>query len=947
MQYYPLHSNLQNSSKLISKKEFTDKDTKLYQEPHQIFLRNYISKQTIYDSVLVYHSMGSGKTCSAISITEGFKEYIYNLNRNIVVLVKNRNIERNFKSELLSQCSDNNYLTEEEREILNSKVFTDSKKTIKNRVARDINKYYQFITYGTFVNRVLGSKEYEKDEFGNNTNVVIRKNGQIVRKLSKDRITDLSNSVIIVDEAHNITNTDTYHALYKILQNSTNTRLVLLTATPIFDNIKEIFELTNLLNINANLPIRNELFKTDPLYAEKIKSSYINENVLKGGISSITDYGFEQIKKHLQGKVSHVQTNLQTFPTRIDIGDSITDRQGSVKVVFCNMSKYQYDIYTQAFKDDTGIDNSTDIIDIDYDKDPEYDYDELNIQNMENIEKSQKTSSLYKNSSDASTMVYPENLYGKAGYQSFFTKQQGRLKPKDPTVLHVDGKLKLYSSKLHTLITNIKQSEGLVFIFSHFVTNGGTSLLSQVLLANGYSEYRGGTSSTNNSFVVFDDKMSGEQKEKIRKIFNSQENSNGSIIKIIVGSPVMSEGITLKRVRQVHILEPYWNLSRVEQVIGRAIRNYSHYDLPKHQQNVQVYKYVSIYKQDKEDQDVNNNSEQIPINFFIDKEKYILSEEKDRSNKKVERFLKKLSIDCDFNKDRNQLNNSYDLSPQCDYTECQYECDIPKLKLDDRSTYNYYLQTLANYQIASSTELISKAFETQFVWNLQDLVLYIRKNYPYMSDEAIYTSLTSMVNDKLIVKDNFGRDGFIVQKGPYYIFNAENIDIKSSFFSKFLDFSNYYSRTNLNNYIFDKYKINILDEIKSAVEEVDIVQKSTHKESEAQEKVILSKQLLLYNENIANNNIVYGTFYSRPQKEDEVTIKDKKFRIVDKRSSADSDDKRKIVTGMVCTSYSKGDLIKLVEFLQIKHSENLQKLDKIKLCKLIEDHFDKEGMLLK
>lgn len=945
MEYYPLHSNSENSSKLISKKEFTEKDTKIYQEPHQIFLRNYISKQTIYDNVLIYHSMGSGKTCSAISIAEGFKEYIYNLNRNIVVLVKNRNIERNFKGELLSKCTDNNYLTDEEREILNSKQFNENKKTIKNRVSRDINKYYQFITYGTFVNRVLGSKEYEKDDFGNNTNVVIRRNGQIVRKLSKDRITDLSNSVIIVDEAHNITNTDTYNALYKILKNSSNTRLVLLTATPIFDNVKELFELTNLLNINANLPIRNELFRTDPVYIEKIKSNYINENVLKGGISSITEYGFQQIQKNLQGKVSHVQTNLNTFPTRIDIGESITDRTGSVKVVLCQMSKYQYDIYKQAFKDDTGIvdtkDKSTEMIDVDYDKDPEYDFDELNLQNMENVEKLQKTSSLYKNSSDASTMVYPDNLYGKAGYQSFFTKQQGRLRPKDPTILHVDGQLKLYSSKLHTLITNVKKSDGLVFIFSHFVTNGGTSLLSQVLLANGYSEYRGGTSSTGKSFVVFDDKISGEQKEKIRKIFNSQENSNGSIIKIIVGSPVMSEGITLKRVRQVHILEPYWNLSRVEQVIGRAIRNYSHYDLPKHQQNVEVYKYVSVYSPE-------NDKDNDPINFFVDKEKYILSEEKDRSNKKAERFLKKLSIDCDFNKDRNQLQRDNDFTSKCDYSECQYECDIPKLQIEDKSTYNYYLQTIANYQIASSTELISRAFETQFVWNLQDLILFIRKKYPYMSNEAIFTSLTSMVNDKLIIKDSFGRDGFIIQKGPYYIFNAENIDVKSSFFNKFLDFSNYYSKTNLNNYILDKYKVNILEEIKSIDKKEDLLQKESVKTKESdQERVILSKQMLLYNENIANNNIVYGTFYSRPQKEDEVTIKDKKFRIVDKRTSLDSDDKRKVVTGMVCTSYSKGDLIKLVEFLQIKHSENLQKLDKIKLCKLIEDHFDKEGLLLK
>jgi SNF2 family DNA or RNA helicase len=37
-----------------------------------------------------------------------------------------------------------------------------------------------------------------------------------------------------------------------------------------------------------------------------------------------------------------------------------------------------------------------------------------------------------------------------------------------------------------------------------------------------------------------------------------------------------AEGITLKKVRNVYIMEPYWNPSRIEQVIGRAIRIGSH-----------------------------------------------------------------------------------------------------------------------------------------------------------------------------------------------------------------------------------------------------------------------------------------------------------------------------------------------------------------------------------
>ena len=36
--------------------------------PHQIFVRNFLSFQTPYNSLLLYHGLGTGKTCSAISV---------------------------------------------------------------------------------------------------------------------------------------------------------------------------------------------------------------------------------------------------------------------------------------------------------------------------------------------------------------------------------------------------------------------------------------------------------------------------------------------------------------------------------------------------------------------------------------------------------------------------------------------------------------------------------------------------------------------------------------------------------------------------------------------------------------------------------------------------------------------------------------------------------------
>ncbi len=58
-----------------------------------------------------------------------------------------------------------------------------------------------------------------------------------------------------------------------------------------------------------------------------------------------------------------------------------------------------------------------------------------------------------------------------------------------------------------------------------------------------------------------------------------------------------SEGLDLKGTRSVQIMEPHWNDSKIEQVIGRGIRYKSHAHLPKDQRNVTVKRYYSSHPQ--------------------------------------------------------------------------------------------------------------------------------------------------------------------------------------------------------------------------------------------------------------------------------------------------------------------------------------------------------------
>ena len=58
-------------------------------------------------------------------------------------------------------------------------------------------------------------------------------------------------------------------------------------------------------------------------------------------------------------------------------------------------------------------------------------------------------------------------------------------------------------------------------------------------------------------------------RQEMLKVLNSPKNKNGDTIKIIMISSAGSEGLDLKNIRQIHIMEPYWNEVRVKQVIGR------------------------------------------------------------------------------------------------------------------------------------------------------------------------------------------------------------------------------------------------------------------------------------------------------------------------------------------------------------------------------------------
>lgn len=937
----------------LNKHEFTthadeNKRNTLYQDPNQLLLRNFISQPTIYESVLLYNFLGSGKTCAAITIAEGFKEYISNLGRKIVVLVKNKNIQKNFMNELMSKCTGDDYLIDEERDLIfnssTKQTFKQNlqKKEVLNKAQRLIASSYTFITYGSFVNRVLGAKDYIKDEIGRNTNKLKREGGQVIRKRAKNPIKSLDNTVVIVDEAHNITNNDVYIALHQVLSRSFNHRLILLTATPIYDNPKEIFELANLLNVNdesLQLPIRNELFKPIPAknmgpLLTRVTSPYINSNILKGGIIRVTDEGMQELQNSFIGKVSFLRADTKNYPKQYTRGlELIYNRRGTTNVEYCLMSPFQYQTYLEALSKDVKDNGMFDITTL---RDVESQENE-----SENVPSVSRTSSLYKNSSDASTMTYPNNLFGKNGFLTVFDKVGINFKLKKEYQDVLTTELSNYSCKLAKLIHNLKKSKGNAFIYSSYVSYGGTSLLKLLLQYNGYKEYRGAKGT--NQFVMYDESSTPETREKYRRVFNSPENKHGDYISVIIGSPIISEGITLKNVRQVHLLEPCWNMSRINQIIGRSTRNYSHHDLKPEERNVSIFKYVAVFKSEE----VSALPHRDMRRFFIDREKYILSEEKDRSNKKVERILKEMSFNCELSYSRNRLPSENNGLPECDYTVCDYNCAFHRVRNtnDDKSTYIENIKFFDKFDLQLVSDTIKSLFKKYFVWKLDDIVKNVQQIEPMISNEAVYYVLGNAVQNKTMFEDMYGRDGFIINKGDFYIFNSSDIDIQSSLYSKILDFS------------VDKSKYTLQDYVKQTMKK-DLFVDDDDLTEEEQETDVLSDGDKLFNETIIRKHNIFGTYRQRGTYEEPYGKKDNKFRIVDLRSvSSENDqandndqdefDKRKVMSGMWIGSFKKAQLVEIANALKVQFKRPIDYYDKQQLGKEIEKFLVGKNLVLR
>ena len=179
----------------------------------------------------------------------------------------------------------------------------------------------------------------------------------------------------------------------------------------------------------------------------------------------------------------------------------------------------------------------------------------------------------------------------------------------DDNSLGLTKDLKNLSPKMFQIMNNInrftiekdgnKIPTGKILFYSDFRSTGGSEAFELMLKSNGYEKfaYKDPQKDKGKRYTFITGAEGPEERSINKENFNDPKNKYGEYIQIMIISSAGAEGISLTCVRQVHILEPFWNYVRIDQVLGRAIRMKSHEQLPKEERNVEQYLYLSVLPQ--------------------------------------------------------------------------------------------------------------------------------------------------------------------------------------------------------------------------------------------------------------------------------------------------------------------------------------------------------------
>lgn len=276
------------------------------------------------------------------------------------------------------------------------------------------------------------------------------------------------------------------------------------------------------------------------------------------------------------------------------------------------------------------------------------------------------------NGSNTSTIVVTKRMTEQQ-YQKALTRAVEKVVKKADIYLVKD--LYKYSPKMATMVSKINETPGNVLIYSQFRNTEGIELVREVLNAHGwaelkvqreagsyklnirkedyhkpkYAEFIGDKDISEILIAIFNnqwthDSIPDQIRRKLPKL-GGLDNLHGSVVKAMLITQSGAEGIDLKNVRQVHILEPFWNQVRIDQVIGRGARMGSHSALPSSERTVDTYLYISKFA--KKDLQTNDSKvKNMDDGKTVDQMILEGAEQKAKINNQMLDLMKSASVDC-------------------------------------------------------------------------------------------------------------------------------------------------------------------------------------------------------------------------------------------------------------------------------------------------------------
>ena len=885
---YPTLDDPQFNAKIATRKEFNDTkyDGKIYNiekhadkmcsvdfelMPHQLFVKNFLSFHTPYNAMLLYHGLGTGKTCSAIGIAEEMRTYMKQIgHKHRIIVVASPNVQNNFKLQLfderklkkdgdvwnLNTCIGNTLLAE----VIPTQTHSIPKEKLVSMITSLINQYYVFMGYGEFANFIKRKTQVDDVELG------ITQQEQKEMEIGKIRKI-FNNRLVIIDEVHNIRlmqenkqSKKTANLLMHVCKYANDMRLLLLSATPMFNSYKEIIWLCNLLNmVDKRSTIKEEdVFDTD--------GAFLPPRTSKDGTP--LEGGRELLQRKLTGYVSYVRgENPYSFPYRIYpelfapekviTSDTYPTLQMNKKPVDAPLKhvpvymnengSYQSQLYNYIITNMMTKPFATANL-----NSPEREMP--SFENMESFGYTQLKEPLealnivfpYSNfGKPTDNMEEPEdaasiirNMIGKQGLSNVMTYKTMR-NPYElrydfeykPDILSQYGRifhsenLPKYSGKIANICNIIRKSKGIIMIYSQYI-DGGVVPIALALEEMGITRF-GSASYTKSLFktpptepvdaltlkplselenksafrpakyvMITGDKAFSPNNLADLKYTTNMNNLYGESVRVILITKAAAEGLDFKNIRQLHVLEPWYNMNRTEQIIGRTVRNLSHCALPFAERNVEIYLHATS--------PVNNEE---TADLYV----YRFAEKKAVQIGQVSRLLKETAVDCILNIEQTnftvdklmelaanqkvvlQLSSDLAINYQigdrpgtdiCDYMDnCNFVCS-PSIDTTEevKLTENTFSEEYAKMNFTSIVKHIRALFKEQVFYPRDILIRSIQINREYPIEHIDYALSYFIDNKNEHLVDKYGRMGYLINTDDIYAFQPieitdENVSI--------------------------------------------------------------------------------------------------------------------------------------------------------------------------